>query len=298
MSISSEEYYRALSISEDHDYELHLIQPPISCFVNNYFSHGLKSWQANMDIWRAFNEYKAVTYMCSYFSKSEDQCPAAMKQSAKEALNNELGCFDTMKNILQAYTSKQECSVQEAVYHVLPELHFRRVFPSVYFVNTNLPEEHSKILRTEEELKNLPDNSTTIFKRNTLDRYMDRPDHSFSQGRYRMLNSFCFAEFVSCYTIIYKPIEVDQNDDYQPHALPESPIEGNYNCCNYLKIIKLMNSTENMCCRKLHRVLSYHTPNNQYPEKYAIHHLLLLFYPFRSENELFGGTSHTYQAIF
>ena len=33
---------------------------------------------------------------------------------------------------------------------------------------------------------------------------------------------------------------------------------------------------------------------HQYPEKYA-HHLLLLFYPFRSENELLGGTSHTYQ---
>ena len=46
-------------------------------------------------------------------------------------------------------------------------------FPSVYFVNTNLPEERSKILRTEEELKNIPDNSTNIFKRNIPDQYMD-----------------------------------------------------------------------------------------------------------------------------
>ena len=86
MSISSEEYYRALSISEDNDYELHLIRPPNSFFVNNYFSDGLKAWQANMDIQPVFNEYKAVTYMCSYFSKFEDQCSAAMKQAAKEAL--------------------------------------------------------------------------------------------------------------------------------------------------------------------------------------------------------------------
>ena len=111
-----------------------------------------------MDIRRAFNEYKAVTYMCSYFSKSEDQCSAAMKQAAKEVLDNELGHFDAMKNILHAYASKQECSVHKAVYHVLPELHLLRVFPSVYFVNTNLPEQRSKILQTEEELKNLPDN--------------------------------------------------------------------------------------------------------------------------------------------
>ena len=86
LSISSEEYYRALSISEDNDYELHLIRPPNSFFVNNYFSDGLKAWQANMDIQPVFNEYKAVTYMCSYFSKFEDQCSAAMKQAPKEAL--------------------------------------------------------------------------------------------------------------------------------------------------------------------------------------------------------------------
>ena len=138
MSISGEEYNRALSISEDNDYELHLIRPPNSCFVNNYFSDGLKVWQANMDIQPVFNEYTAVTYMCSYFSKSEDRCSAAMKQAAKEALDNKLAHFDIMKNIVQAYTSKRECSVQEAVYHILPELHLHRVFPSVYFVNTDL----------------------------------------------------------------------------------------------------------------------------------------------------------------
>ena len=91
-----------------------------------------------------------------------------MKQAAKEAMDNEFGHFDTMKNILQAYTSKHECSVRETVYHVLPELHLRRFFPPVYFVNTNLPQEPSKLLRTEEELKNLPDNSTNIFQRNSL----------------------------------------------------------------------------------------------------------------------------------
>ena len=91
-----------------------------------------------------------------------------MKQAAKEAMDNELGHFDTMKNILQAYTSKHGCSVCETVYHVLPELHLRRFFPPVYFVNINLPQEPSKLLRTEKELKNLPDNSTNIFKRNSL----------------------------------------------------------------------------------------------------------------------------------
>ena len=85
------------------------------------------------------------------FSKSEEKCPFAMKQAGREAFGTKLDQFNTMKNILKAYTSNRECSVQEAVYHILPELHLRRVFPVVQFVNTNLPEESSKILQTEEQ---------------------------------------------------------------------------------------------------------------------------------------------------
>ena len=31
----------------------------------------VKAWQANMDLQPVFNYYKAVSYMCAYFSKSE-----------------------------------------------------------------------------------------------------------------------------------------------------------------------------------------------------------------------------------
>ena len=40
--------------------------------------------------------------------------------------------------------------VQEAVYDIMPELHLRKVFPGVLFMNTNLLEECSKTLQTEE----------------------------------------------------------------------------------------------------------------------------------------------------
>ena len=106
--------------------------------------------------------------MCSYFSKTEDKCSFAMKQAAREAFDTKLDQSNTMKNILKAYTSNRECSVQEAVYNILPELHLRRVVPGVQFVNTNLPEESSKILQTEEQLSSLPKDSTDIFKRNNI----------------------------------------------------------------------------------------------------------------------------------
>ena len=91
-------------------------------FVNNYFDVGLKAWQANMDIQLDFNEYKAVTYMCQFFSKTENRCSQAMKQAAKEAFENNMHHHDTKKISALAYLSNRQCSVQEAVYHILPEL--------------------------------------------------------------------------------------------------------------------------------------------------------------------------------
>ena len=40
---------------------------------------GPKAWQANMAIQPVFNEYKTVTLICQYFSKTEDQCSQAIK---------------------------------------------------------------------------------------------------------------------------------------------------------------------------------------------------------------------------
>ena len=111
-----------MSLSKDEGLELQVKKEACSCFVNNCFNVGLKDWQANLDIQPVFNEYKAVTYMCPYFPKAEDGYSQAMKQVAKEAFENNMHHHDTMETIAKAYLSNQECSVQEAVYHILPEL--------------------------------------------------------------------------------------------------------------------------------------------------------------------------------
>ena len=77
-----------------------------------------------------------------------------------------------MKTIVKVYLSSRECSVQEVVYHILPELKLKRIFPAVYFVNTNLPEERVQVLISEKELSELPDDCPSIFKKSNIDRYM------------------------------------------------------------------------------------------------------------------------------
>ena len=77
------EYQNALSVSSDDDYELHLQRPPDSCFVNNYFESDILAWEANIDIEPVINHYKAVSYMCAYLSKTEDEFSHAMNQAVK-----------------------------------------------------------------------------------------------------------------------------------------------------------------------------------------------------------------------
>ena len=182
-----------------------------------------------MDILPVFNEYKAVTYMCQYFSKTEDQCSQAMKQAAKEVFENNIHHHDTMKTIARAYLSNRECSAQEAVYQILPELKLRRIFPAVHFVNTNLPEERVQVLLPEKELSELPDDSLNIFKRSNIDRYMERPSSRFCNRKYSVLNNFCYAEFLAHYT---RENKSNRTCEYQPDELDGNLIENNHEECS------------------------------------------------------------------
>ena len=99
LQIADDDFYKALSISKDDGLELHVKRKLNSCFVSNYFDDGLKVWQANMVIEPVFIDYEAVAYICSYVSKSEDQCSQAIKNAAKEAFKNNLHHQGTMKTI-------------------------------------------------------------------------------------------------------------------------------------------------------------------------------------------------------
>ena len=61
---------------------------------------------ANLDKQPVINHYKAVTYMCTYFSKSEDETSEAMEQAAKHACNMFKNNFQQMNSIARAYATK------------------------------------------------------------------------------------------------------------------------------------------------------------------------------------------------
>ena len=100
LSITEQEYENALKISDDNSYQLHLRRPTDLCFVNNYFNIGLLEWETNIDIQPVFDYYKAVTYICSYLSKQENEYSQAMKQAFKESLERVAGSYEQMKSVV------------------------------------------------------------------------------------------------------------------------------------------------------------------------------------------------------
>ena len=106
----------------------------------------------------------------------------------------------------------------------LPEPWLRKIFLGLIYTNTNLPEKRLKILRSQEEISQLPDESEDIFKINILDRYMNRPDHIFCNGHYAVLNDFCYAEFLRYYYLVP---HIKEND-WQPVELSDEILENNF----------------------------------------------------------------------
>ena len=71
-----------------------------------------------------------------------------------------------------------------------------------------------------------------VFKKNMIDRYIDRPNRNFANGKYSVLDSFCFAEFIAHYYLLPKNIK-DSGNDNQPTVLQEIILETNHMACNY-----------------------------------------------------------------
>ena len=104
--------------------------------------------------------------------------------------------------------SKRECSIQEAVYQVMPELWLRKVFPGVLYVNSNIPEKRVRMMWSKKEIFELPERSRDIYKRNMVSRYLIRPHDE-------MFDYLCYALLIKQYQLKTKPTD----NDLQPAEL-------------------------------------------------------------------------------
>ena len=89
------------------------------------YKHGKQIYRyTNMQ--QVFNHYKAVARWI--FFKSWRWDLRGKKQAAKGALSGSKLNYEKMKAIARPYATERECSVQEVVYLVMPELWLHKIF--------------------------------------------------------------------------------------------------------------------------------------------------------------------------
>ena len=124
-----------------------------------------------------------------------------------------------------------------------------------------------------------------------LDRYIDRPNRTFKNGRYAAMDALCYAQFLSNYYL--EPKKKETENDYQPEILEElDPAE--VADLALPKSVPLMSSKERLKLRKTKSILRYHVPSKEKKPEHHAHHLLFMFYPFRNEEELKNTPSGTF----
>ena len=90
-----------------------------------------------------------------------------------------------------------------------------------------------------------------------LDRYISRPNSTFANGIYSVLHQFCYAEFLRYYFLSPNPIE----NDCQPEEFPDEILEINHDALTYPRCVTLMSCKENLKCRKVPAILTFHSSN-------------------------------------
>lgn len=113
-------------------------------------------------------------------------------------------------------------------------------------------------------------------------------------GKYSRADQMCDTEFLRYYYLISK----STHNDNEPEELTDNLLEDNSLCSpvNYPKTLPLLSSKEKLHIRKGPFVLRYHLHNkHKYPGQY-VHHLLLLFCPFRDESPLLSECDGTYKS--
>lgn len=91
-------------------------------------------------------------------------------------------------------------------------------FPEIIFLNTSLPKDQIRILKSEEEISQLADNCTDIFKSNIIIRNYNRPQ----TGTFLSLKNVFLVELVVWYTA-----PTPDENDFQPSKLNKIDFFGN-----------------------------------------------------------------------
>ena len=300
IGLSEGDYLKALQTSVTTE-KVFLKRKPLECRVNPYMKDLLGVWKANHDIQYVLDAYACAMYIVSYINKSAKGMSRLMAEACKEARKGNKSLKESVRHIGNKFLNAVEVSAQEAAYLVL-QLHMSTKSRKCEFVPTAPHTERTFLLKSKRELEAMPKNSTDIEADNVIKRYARRPE---------ALEDFCLADFISKVVSVSKIL---------PNNESQVTIETQTQCYSHGDIVEDENDKERnvhgdredilklrysvtvgnyrVILRTKPKILRYVNYNQKVDSENYYREQIMLFYPWRAEEEDLLKNYKTYQDHF
>ena len=280
----------------------------------NSYNKIIIMWGSNMDIQEVSDPYGCASYVAAYMLKSNAVMSKLLRMAQTERDEN-ITVRQKLQRLGNKFVNCQEVGAQEAVYTLLAMPVCQSSRDTIY-VNTFPSKLRSQVLKDYAILKALNVDSTSIYKKNLLDHYVNRPDKAPND-----MSDVCLAEFAAYYNYITpktrgnvkKGVErpfiddevEDQEEDgfdemfehrvlmtekqkdnladYQMGDTTEEEHEDLANKKDISKYIKLKNNDGYVLRRKTMRILRYKRYNQRNNKKQFFRVQNMLYLPWRNE---------------
>ena len=266
-NISLGDYMKSLSVSKTGT-TIVLEREPKDMRVNGHNPGIAELWNGNTDMQFVANAYSAIMYVCSYMMKAEKGMSELLMQVGREC--NGLDLKQQLKAIGKAFIGHREVSAQEAVMRST-SIPLMQKSTKVIFVSSNTKSDRISLPRFD--LNTLDDAEEDVFATSVHDRYAARPN---------TLDEMCLAQFATSYEVSSRADSVSPDDHVDIDCVESSSVSE-----RVLKHIVLKNGLGKMMKRNRPSVLRTHNHNIYKDREKHFHGKLMLFYPWRTEDELY-----------
>jgi len=138
-------------------------------FINPYNETLLRAWGANVDLQFVTNAHAVIRYILDYMCKPERELGETMKAAMKD-LPDKCLPRERLKKLGNVFINSRMLSAQEAAVRAIG-LPMRQLSRSVVFVNSDLPQNRTHILKSKAELDQLDKDSEDVFRDGLIEKY-------------------------------------------------------------------------------------------------------------------------------
>jgi DNA replication protein DnaC len=223
-----------------------------------------------MDIQMITSIWACIAYITSYICKPEKTMSELMKKASKEAQDKSI--TDQLYHVADKMRRGREVSHHEAIMR-LSSIPFRRSNVAVTFIATDQKSDRTRMLKPQHILNSMKDNENNIYLPSIHDKYAARPD---------TLTDLTLAEFAASFSMSKKP----------PVSSEEQPEIDAPECTTGAKHYTLKDNLGVIHKRNTPQVIRYHYISKQTDEEKYYHRLLLLYMPWKNEEDLIKAGSY------